>query len=62
VLLEPFFNLAKLDPDTANLDLMIDASQELDLIIRSVPCEISCTVQASAGAKTQRIGNESLGR
>src|SRR5262249_43369327 len=40
----------------------IDASQELDLIIRSEPCEISCTVQASAWVGTEWIGNESLGR
>src|SRR5262249_13576862 len=41
---------------------MIDASQELDLIIRSVPCEIPCTVQASAWIGTEWVGNESLGR
>src|SRR5262249_39398322 len=41
---------------------MIDAPQELDLIIRSVPCEISCTVQASAWVGAEWIGNESLGR
>ena len=35
------FNLAKFDPHAANLDLVIDASKELDRPIRSATCQVA---------------------
>src|SRR5262245_11506736 len=54
------FNFANLDAETADLHLMIDAAQKLDVAVREIPSEIAGLVEPLA--RPERIGDESLGR
>src|SRR5512145_3119201 len=45
-------NLTQFNPKTANLDLMIDPPQKLDLPIRSIASQIPCPIEASADVGT----------
>ena len=51
-------NLARFDPVTPNLDLIVDPTQELELSVVSVARAVSAAVEATV---TERVGNEALG-
>src|SRR5262245_44637647 len=53
-------DLAELDTKSAQLDLVIASSEELDSAVRQEPPEIAALVQASAWARAEWIGNEAI--
>ena len=59
--LERGLNFSGLDPETAELDLMIRTAQELDVAVRSEARPVARAIQARARAATEWIGDESVG-
>src|SRR5262245_64619591 len=55
------FDLAELDAQTADLDLVVHAPEELEVAIRQPAHEIAGPVQPRARVRTERVGNELLG-
>src|SRR5687768_11875539 len=55
-------NLTKLDAKTADLNLMVHATEKLDLTSNTVPCKIARTIHASPTLTAKRIGNKLLRR
>src|SRR5262249_33523001 len=55
-------DLAQLDPDAADFDLEVVASEELDVALRQPATEIARLVDASAGLQAEGIRQETLGR
>src|SRR5690349_17752874 len=60
VLAKHGLNLTQLDTETTYLDLVIDSTQELDVPVWQVTCEVACAVEARSGAGVERIGNKLL--
>ena len=58
---DPAFNLAELDAIAADLDLVIETADVLDLAVRKHARRIARPVQPRARARRQRIGNETVG-
>jgi hypothetical protein len=58
---ERCFDLAGLDAETPDLDLVVDAAQELDVSVVQVAGEVSGAVEACSGGVGERIGHEALG-
>ncbi len=59
MLRQPCFDLANLDAEAADLDLLIDASKELDVAIGQVPGQVAGPVQTTGA---EGIRHEPLGR
>ena len=55
-------DLARLDPDAADLDLIVDAPEELDVAVRKKAAAIAGREQAGLGVSAERIGDELLRR
>src|SRR5262249_49735375 len=55
------FNLAQLDPETPDLDLMVEPAQKLDVAIRQIAGQVARSVQTPAWRRAKRVGNEPLG-
>src|SRR5712692_8064021 len=53
-------DLARLDPVSMNLHLIIDASEELDASVAKITDEVARLIQSLA--TSERVGNELLGR
>src|SRR4029077_12096949 len=60
VLCEHGLDLAELDAEAADLHLMIDPPQKLDVSVGPIAAEIPCPVEASARLLAERIGDELL--
>src|SRR3954471_20358936 len=60
VLPERGFDLPRLDPDTADLQLMIATPEELDGSVGQVAPEISCAVKARGGIGVEGMFDEAL--
>ncbi len=52
-------DLSQLDPEAANLDLVVEASKVLDLTVRAAAGSVTGAVEAPA---TERVRQESLSR
>src|SRR5262245_62462444 len=55
------FDFPELDAESADLDLMIDPTKELDVPVGAITRQISGAVKAPTGAFAEGIGNELLG-
>src|SRR5436190_6871841 len=51
-------DFAQLDPVTAQLDLMIAASRELDRSVVTIANDVAGAIEACAGLTAQRVGHE----
>src|SRR6185436_12054947 len=58
---EHCLDLSELDAITAELDLMIDAANELDVTACAIAREVAGAVQAGAGLGAERTLDEALG-
>src|SRR5882724_2852472 len=54
------FNLAQFNTESANLHLVIDAADELDISVCKIPGDVSGLIEARAWRFGERIGDESL--
>ena len=54
-------DLAELDAEAADLDLVVDAAEEFERAVGAATDEVAGAVEARAGA-SERVGDESLGR
>ena len=61
MLVQHTLDLTQFDPVTANLDLLIAATQEFKLPIGPIACQIACTIETRAWLLAKRIGDEALG-
>src|SRR5215813_11024248 len=55
------FDLAQLDAMTTHLDLLIDASEKLDLTIRQIANAVASAIETSTTRCRKGIGNETIG-
>jgi hypothetical protein len=55
-------DLARLDPDAADLDLAVPAPEVLDVAVGSITSQIACAIEHSAGMFGYRVGDEPGGR
>ena len=55
------FNLAQLDAEAANLNLIIDTPDELDLACRPIANQVARLVKTGIGLARKRIANKSFG-
>src|SRR5213594_4059212 len=55
------FNLAQLNAETADLNLIVDAPNEFDLAGRAIANEVAGLVETRAGLARKRIAHEPLG-
>ena len=62
MLAEHRLNLTQLNPEPANFDLVIDASQILDIAIREEAGEVARAVEAVAGLLAEWVGDEGARR
>ena len=53
-------DLGQLHPEAADLDLMVDPAEELDVAVRQSADEVAGAINPRPG--TERVGDESLGR
>ena len=53
---ERFFNLAQLDAESANLDLVVDAPQKINCAIRSITYQVSRSIKSRPRLVRKRIG------
>ncbi len=60
VTLEHRFDLARLDPEAADLDLPIGAAEEVDRPVRQPAREVTGAVQERIGLVAERVGDELL--
>ena len=51
-------DLAQLDAEAADLDLVVDAAEELEVAVGQPPAEVAGAVQARTGSADERIGDE----
>ena len=51
-------DLARLDPDAADLHLAVLTSEVLDAAVRSIASQIACAIEHFAGVGGERVGNE----
>jgi len=51
-------NLFKLDAESADLDLVVDAAKEFDVSIRTVPTEVSRLIKSRVSITAEYIGNK----
>ncbi len=58
---QPCLDLAQLDTEAANLDLVIVAPQELDRAVGTPTPQIASAVHACAGVCGERVGHEAFG-
>ncbi|MGH7757559.1 MAG: hypothetical protein ACREM8_14910, partial [Vulcanimicrobiaceae bacterium] len=54
------FDIAKLDAETAQFDLAIGASEQLEATVRQTACAIAGAIEAPARAARKRIFREAL--
>src|SRR6187402_1962909 len=59
---EDGLDLTKLDAEAANLDLMVDAPQELEVCVSAKASQIGCLVQSRTSLTAERVRNERSGR
>ena len=55
------FDFAQLDAEAPHLDLVVDASQVVDVAVGQVARQVSCSVHPFAGFLGIRVGDEFLG-
>src|SRR5262245_64737673 len=58
MLIEHFDNLRRLDPKSANFDLLVHAAEKFNLSVRKVAAKVPCPVEALGGINAERIANE----
>src|SRR5690349_6123609 len=56
------FDLTQLDPHSAQLHLIITATQKLDIAVSPAACQVAGTVQTCAGSIAERVGQETFRR
>ena len=56
------FDLAELDAKSPQLDLVVDAPEEVDVAVGQVARQVARAVQARTGIGAERVGHEALGR
>src|ERR1043166_8841154 len=56
------FNFFRLDPVAANLDLIVEASEKLDVAVRQVAGAVACPVQTARRLAIEAMGDEFLRR
>jgi hypothetical protein len=54
-------DLAELDPESAQLDLVVEAAEVLDLAPRPPARQVPGAVEPAAGERREGVGNEALG-
>src|SRR5258708_7615138 len=54
-------NLVRLNPIASDFDLMVDASQKVNLTIRQETSQVSCLVQTRTRLSTPEVRNELFG-
>ena len=54
-------DLAQLDAEAADLDLVVDAAEELDVAVRAASGQVAGAVEARARRAGERVGHEALG-
>ena len=59
---ERLLDLARLDPEAANLDLAIHPAEVLEVAVGPPAGEVARAVEASARLRAERVGDETLGR
>src|SRR5262245_53744189 len=57
-MLQSGFDLAGFDAETANLDLLVETADELDVAVGSVASQVAGPVHPAAGHAAERIWNE----
>jgi hypothetical protein len=62
VLAQRSLDLTELDPHTADLHLVVAASEIFDIAVGQVPCQVAGAVHQLAGALGERVGDEARGR
>ena len=56
------FNFSQLNAKAPDLDLEISPSQEIQIAIRQVACEVARSVESRARFAAEQVGDESLRR
>ena len=54
-------HFAQLHPEAAHLDLVVCAPQELQPPVGKMPAHVARLVEARAGSRRERVGDEALG-
>jgi hypothetical protein len=60
MLAEPVLDLAELDPEAAQLDLVVGSAEELEVAVRQPAHEVTGAVHAGARVVGERVANEAL--
>ena len=55
-------DLAQLDPEAADLDLVVEPAEELEVAVRPLARQVAGAVEPRAGRLAERVGDEALGR
>jgi hypothetical protein len=53
--------LPRLDTYAADLDLLVQASEEVEVTVRAVAYEVACPIEACSGAVAEGVGDEAPG-
>src|SRR5579883_3358273 len=61
MLAQRFLNLAQLDTEATNLDLLVETSNKFNASIWQVAYLVSCRIEESARLIAERMSNEALG-
>src|ERR1700751_4688657 len=62
VLFESERNLVRLQPEAAQLDLIVETTEELDCPVVTIAGQVARPVNALAGPRRVRVGREAFGR
>src|ERR671915_644883 len=54
------FDLARLDAEAADLDLVVDAAQELDVAVWQIAGSVAAAIEARPGGLREGVGYEAL--